>query len=287
MARIRSIKPEFFTDEEVARLPPLYRIAFVGLWCQADKAGRLEDRPTRLKVQILPYDDVNFVEVLDALVAARFALRYTGPDGRAYLQIRTFEKNQRPRTDEAESDLPPLPPELLSADSCSLLGSDETVSGESVGKERKGIGKEGNGGGSTSAAAPAQAVVNLWNELVTTPIPKVTKLTQDRKAKIDARLKTYPDLAVWRTVITWINTQDWCRAPGRGEHPNWTATLDWLCKNDGVIQRHLERATTELAASRSVRTYEPWICPHVDECSNARICANATLLNRPRKAGAA
>lgn len=59
-------------------------------------------------------------------------------------------------------------------------------------------------------AGPASAkdVVNVWNAIVTPPIPKVIKLTADRKRKINARLRVYPDLETWRTVIGWLNTQD-------------------------------------------------------------------------------
>lgn len=270
MARIRSIKPDFFTDEDIARLNPLHRLAFVGLLCQADRAGRLEDRPERLKVQVLPYDDVNFVEVLDALTAARFTQRYTGSDGRAYLQIRSFSKHQRPRTDEPDSELPPAP--LLTDD------SDEPVTAKILGKERKGKELER----STSRVSPAQALVDLWNSIVTSPIPKVTKLTSDRKAKIDARLQLYPDLEVWRPVIVWINAQSWCRAPGTGAHPNWTATLDWLCKSDGQVQQYIERANTS-HPPKPPAAGGPWACPHVSRCANRAQCEQASILGRPRK----
>lgn len=101
----------------------------------------------------------------------------------------------------------------------------------------------------TAGAERAQVedVVRLWNEIVTAPIPRVEKLTADRRRAISARLKTHPALATWRTVITWLNGQDWCRAPGHGEHKDWTATIDWLCKSDGNIQRQLERATAGVA----------------------------------------
>lgn len=268
MPRIRTIKPEFFTDEDIARLQPLYRLAFQGLWCYADKAGRLEERPLRLKVQILPFDDVNFEAVLDALVAARFVQRYHGPDGRAYLQIRSFLKHQRPRNDEPESELPHV--QALTEN------SDESVTAQCLGKERKGKELER----STSRTSSAQAVVDLWNQLVTAPIPQVTKLTADRQAKIDARLKIFPDLAVWRTAISWANGQDWMRAPGTGKHPHWTVTLDWLCVNDGQLQRCLERA----AAEQSTSVVAPeWVCNHVQLCSSRSICANATFLGRPLK----
>lgn len=276
MARIRSLKPEFFTDEDIAKLPPLYRLAFEGLWCQADKAGRLEDRPERLKVQILPYDDVSFGVVLDALVTARFVQRYSGSDGRAYLQVRSFEKHQRPRPDEPDSVLP-SPQQVRETDTNPALHSDATVSPQSIGKERKG--KEGER--NTSRVSPASSLVDLWNSLVTPPIPKVTKLTSDRRAKLDARLKAFPDLEQWRAVIAWINAQDWCRAPGTGAHPNWTATLDWLCKSDGQVQRYLEKIETPAARER-----QPWICPHVKRCDHREMCENNSILGRPRKAEA-
>ena len=69
MPRIRTIKPEFFTDEVIAQMSPLARIAFEGLWCHADKSGRLEDRPARLKVLILPYDSADFEALLGEMSA--------------------------------------------------------------------------------------------------------------------------------------------------------------------------------------------------------------------------
>ena len=55
MPRIRYLKPEFFSDEDLARLPHSTRLTFAGLWCWADREGRLEDRPEFLKAMIFPY----------------------------------------------------------------------------------------------------------------------------------------------------------------------------------------------------------------------------------------
>ena len=41
MARIRTIKPEFFTSDDICALSPLARLLYVGLWCEADREGRL------------------------------------------------------------------------------------------------------------------------------------------------------------------------------------------------------------------------------------------------------
>lgn len=106
MPRIRTIKPDFFLDQDIAKLPPLYRIAFVGLWCCADKAGRMEDRPDLLKWKILPYDKTDFNRVLCALSDAQFIARYE-VNGRKYIEIRTFARHQRPHHTERDSPIPP------------------------------------------------------------------------------------------------------------------------------------------------------------------------------------
>ena len=53
MARTRSIKPSFFDNEILGDLPPLTRLLFIGLWGIADREGRLEDRPKRIKKELL------------------------------------------------------------------------------------------------------------------------------------------------------------------------------------------------------------------------------------------
>src|SRR6266540_3778904 len=101
MPRIRTIKPEFFDDETLCALSPFHRICFVGLWCQADKAGRLEDQPRRLKARIFPFDDVNMDSLLTDLAREGFIQRYC-VDGRHYAAIKpsSWKKHQRPRNDE-------------------------------------------------------------------------------------------------------------------------------------------------------------------------------------------
>lgn len=107
MARIRTIKPQFFMNEEMAGLDPLTRLLFVGLWTLADKEGRMEDRPRRIKAEILPYDDHDVDVALSALSDCGFILRYSDAAG-SYLQISNFKKHQRINGSEAdiESSIP-------------------------------------------------------------------------------------------------------------------------------------------------------------------------------------
>lgn len=110
MARIRSLKPEFFTDEKIGDLSPWARLCFQGLWTQADARGRMEDRPRFLKVQIFPYDELDINELLDQLHGAGFIIRYE-VDGKRYIQVVNFEKHQRLSGKEASapSTIPALP----------------------------------------------------------------------------------------------------------------------------------------------------------------------------------
>lgn len=105
MARIRSIKPGFFTNDRLAELPALTRILFAGLWCHADRCGRLEDRPKRIKAEVLPYDDYSVDTGLDDLQSAGFILRYTNEE-LAYIQIVNFCKHQIPNVKERPSTIP-------------------------------------------------------------------------------------------------------------------------------------------------------------------------------------
>ena len=119
MARIRYLKPDFFKDEDLAEIPYDIRLFFAGLWCYADKAGRLEDRPLRLKADIMPYDLKFEVErALEILAHPKkhspikkpFIIRYE-INGERYIQIVSWGKHQKPHHTETESSIPPpVPP---------------------------------------------------------------------------------------------------------------------------------------------------------------------------------
>jgi HNH endonuclease len=107
MARSRNIKPGFFTNDELAECEPLARLLFAGLWTEADREGRLEDRPKKIKAAILPYDDCNADELLEQLAARGFILRYQS--GGAFIQITGFGKHQDPHYKEKASEIPAPP----------------------------------------------------------------------------------------------------------------------------------------------------------------------------------
>jgi hypothetical protein len=105
MPRARNIKPGFFSNDKLSEIQPLGRLLFAGLWTIADRAGRLEDRPKKIKAEVLPYDNCNVDRLLNDLQERGFILRYS-TEGQAYIQIIKFDKHQNPHKKEAESTLP-------------------------------------------------------------------------------------------------------------------------------------------------------------------------------------
>lgn len=95
MARIRSVKPEFWTDPDVVDLPMAARLLFIGSWNHADDFGVLPDDPRRLKLQVLPADDVDAEAMIDLLVERGLLLRRVTPAGDRVLVVRTFCIHQR------------------------------------------------------------------------------------------------------------------------------------------------------------------------------------------------
>lgn len=106
--RARNIKPGFFTNDELAELSPLTRLLFIGMWCMADRSGRMKDRPKRIKAEILPFDDCNISQKLIQLSEAGFITRYS-ISNKNFIQINHFEKHQSPHIKEAASEIPPPP----------------------------------------------------------------------------------------------------------------------------------------------------------------------------------
>lgn len=109
MARIRTIKPEFFRHfglyqlERETGLP--IRTAFSGLWTASDREGRFKWRQEELKLDCLPYDPVDFGDVLDALERGGFIVRYE-VDGELYGVVPGFNRHQSINQREAASRIP-------------------------------------------------------------------------------------------------------------------------------------------------------------------------------------
>lgn len=102
MARIRTIKPEFFTSDDICALSPLARLLYVGLWCEADRDGRLVWTLGVLKRRYLPDDLCDIDEIAGELIGRGLVVLYGG--GLAH--VPTFSRHQHVNVREAQSKLP-------------------------------------------------------------------------------------------------------------------------------------------------------------------------------------
>lgn len=115
MSRTRKLKPEFFTNENLAECSPYARLVFAGLWTLADRDGRLEDRPKRIKAKLLPYDDQNMDELLQELHEKGFIVRYEVENLKC-IELPTFLEHQTPHPKEQSYNLPERQEEIKSHD---------------------------------------------------------------------------------------------------------------------------------------------------------------------------
>ncbi len=162
MARIRTIKPEFFRHaglfdlEQETGLP--VRVAFAGLWTAADREGRFQWKPRELKLDCLPFDTVDFSRVLDALTTRGHIVKYI-VNGVAFGFIPSWNEHQVINNRETPSSLPEPTETSITAVTCTRdarvtdASATPLVHAQGEGKGKEGKGKEGKGRGRDVAPA--------------------------------------------------------------------------------------------------------------------------------------
>jgi len=137
MARIRSIKPEFWTDEKVIELSFEARLLFIGLWNFCDEHGNTEGSSKRIKMQIFPADNLDIEKYLEEIRLIGF-LSYYEVEGKKYIHINNFNKHQKVNEKTAHKFPPPEKGKLsdqsdkkaldVSSLDVSSLGKEKTLS---------------------------------------------------------------------------------------------------------------------------------------------------------------
>ncbi len=129
MARIRTIKPDFFTSEDIIELSPLARLLYIAIWCEADREGRLAWKPKTFKIRYLPADNCDINELCREIVDRGLVVLYG--DGLAC--IPSFSKHQHINPRETASILPE--PSRVD-DASARIGDDFPSTPENHGKAR-------------------------------------------------------------------------------------------------------------------------------------------------------
>ena len=146
MARIRTIKPEFWEDEKLAKLPVHARLLFIGTWNFADDNGVLLANPILMKSHIFPYEDIGISTIsewIDMLVENGMLIRTTY-NGKDYLVIRKFLIHQKINRKSIRINLP-LPVVLQVIDEYNKTHG--VLTEPSLQEREQGIGKRNDGTG--------------------------------------------------------------------------------------------------------------------------------------------
>jgi len=244
MARIRYIKPDFFDDEDLAELPCEIRLFFAGLWCYADKAGRLEDRPLKLKVKIMPYSpDFDAEKALQILSQHKkhspdkspFIVRYEVENNK-YIQILKWEKHQKPHHTEAESVIPPMPISNKESSKESMGMEKGTGTGSVMNtnmeldkrsltvKEPLNIGfkdKEGVVGGEEKI----KEIMTSWNEFADRyKLPKIQSIIKESKRERHLRARFADKNFSFEALLKAVEKSPFLL----GLKTDFKATFDWI-----------------------------------------------------------
>jgi hypothetical protein len=172
MARIRTIKPEFFTSEDIVSLSPLARLLYIALWCEADREGRLVWKPRTFKMRYFPGDKCD----IDALSGEILDLGLVVQYGECYAYIPTFHSHQHLNPRESKTQLPI--PDIDATVTRSPRVSDAQVGRE--GKEREGK--------DTAACAELSGFANFWESWPTSDRKQAKGKCLDKWKSINAEM---------------------------------------------------------------------------------------------------
>lgn len=211
MARIRTIKPEFFTSESILSVSPLARLFFIGLWCEADREGRLKWKPKTLKFRYLPADAVDIESLSDELIEEGMINIYS-VDGDEYCEIPSFTSHQVINNREKDSELPPNDGNASTTRQPRVKAEGRK---EGKGKERKG----------TNDSLDYEKIKDIFNNNLT-KASSIVKLTDKRKRLVKKLFKDFNlDYEKFGNYLTFLNN-----------HPDTQWMFETRPKNDGSGQ---------------------------------------------------
>lgn len=131
MPRSRTVKGGFFRSPDIQHTPVGCRLLFISLWTQADREGRLEDLPWKIRDEAFPYDvditEQHVDEWLEILDRRDLITRYV-IDGQPLIFITKWRTHQHPHPKEAESKLPE-PPANPRQTRTQIIGAGDIITG--------------------------------------------------------------------------------------------------------------------------------------------------------------
>lgn len=208
MARIRTVKPEFWTDERVGECSVSARLLFIATWNFSDDQGGLDRSAKQLKAQAFPYDQIDCEPLIQELLDAGLLIEYESC-GKKYLHINGFRRHQKvekpakPRVPVYEESLrtPRALPEPSPACSGSSLGR------EGKGKEHTDV-EQGSTARSEEPDSPEQSspVVRIFEHWKSEHRHPKAVLDSKRRKVIGAALKAYSEADLCTAISGYRNS---------------------------------------------------------------------------------
>jgi len=226
------IRPQFFTSEQVASVSYPARLCFAGLWCLADREGRLEDKPNQIKIHLFPYDTkLNVDKLLGELQGANLIYRYEC-DGLKVIGMPTFTEHQPLHPHEVESKLPDMPSNVTASNDRHYVPNTNSNSRSKSKNNNKS--KSRSKGSSSKGGLGGNPDVTIFENIrslyikICRGFPEPTEVSDwspKRWGNVNARWKAHPDLDWWRIYFERIAASDFLR----NGNENWAgADLGWI-----------------------------------------------------------
>jgi hypothetical protein len=267
VARIRSIKPEFWKSETIAALPIRTRLTFIGLWSYVDDNGVGIDSFKLISAELYGLEDDpreardNTRECLARLADARLITRYT-LDGKRYIRITNWDEHQR--IDRPNKPRYPLPTDptvtLLDPDQAADMDNGATVSIDHSRNPRatlatvhrleqwnRGAGEQGNRGTEEDTHSSADATETLFPDVPPPPPPPPP--AKGRRSKKPTDPESNADFMAW-----------WRIYPNPQKRPDTFRA--WLNATAKVTASELLELTTAYAEAEKQRGTEQRFIPH-------------------------
>ena len=243
--RIRSIKPEMWTDEDFGMLDPEAQVLFIGLISHADDEGRFKGTAARVRALIWPFRGDLAIDRVDSrlveLADAGMIVLYENA-GRAFIELPNWSQHQR-----VDKPTKSQYPSAADEDSRIAREASRKLLLDRIGRDRKG--SEGTG----PSVAASGDVDAIWQAYVDTRhevlgASSTPTLTAPRRKLITSRLKDYPAADLVDAVKGWRHSPH-----NRGENDRGRpfCDLELLLRDAGHIEtfRDMERSKSQPAGA--------------------------------------
>lgn len=235
--RIRTIKPEFWTSLDMAKVSEPALILAIGLLNYADDKGYFVADPRLIHGALTPLRQLSrpIMDCLKELTEVGFISLCTGTDGRPYGHVVNFLKHQninRPKASRiascwSEASLNSGHAEMkpkLSANPVMAASLDTTLFNEDPIPD-------------PTEQPKGHWLMDLWNAHAPSALPRCTTWSKKRQTAAKVRLKEHPDRGQWQQAIESI--EDCPFLMGQNDR-GWTASIDWLLLRPDSITKILE-----------------------------------------------